>query len=150
MKRINLMRVLALLATLALTQSSAVQAQNAAINSRAGKQASAQTATRTYSPRITGRSNSMIVEGRITEIRDDFISIKTARGTRYDFRIDDQTTTLNSDELISIATMSDITLNASDLRTADLIEVVAERAGRRATARIITRIASQGDHIASR
>jgi len=140
MSRIKIVRVLALLATLALTLSFAVQAQS---NSRAG-------ATRTYTPRITGRSNSMIVEGRISEIRDGLISIKTARGARYDFRIDDQTTTLNSDELISIATMSDITLNASDLRTADLVEIVAERAGRRATARIITRIASSSDHIASR
>ena len=150
MKRINLMRVLALLATLALTLSSAVQAQNAAINSRARKQASAQTAARTYSPRITGRSNSMIVEGRITEIRDDLVSIKTARGTRYDFSIDYQTTMLNSDELISIATMSDITLSASDFRAADRVEIVAERTGRQATARIITRIASSGAHIASR
>jgi len=150
MKRINLVRMLALLATLALTLSSAVQAQNAVINSRARKQASAQAATHTYSPRITGRSNSMIVEGRITEIRDDLVSIKTARGTRYDFRIDDQTTTLNSDELISIATMSEITLSTSDLRTADQVEIVAERCGRQAAARIITRIASSGDHIASR
>lgn len=92
----------------------------------------------------------MIVEGRITEIRDDLVSIKTARGIRYDFRIDDQTTTLNSDELISIATMSEITLSVSDLRIADRIEIVAERTGRRAAARIITRIASSGDHIASR
>lgn len=142
MKRIKLVRVLALLAILASITSSAVQAQDRAINSRV--------ATHTYSPRITGRSNSMIVEGRITEIRDDFVSIKTARGIRYDFRIDDQTTTLNSDELISIATMSEITLSVSDLRIADRIEIVAERTGRRAAARIITRIASSGDHIASR
>jgi hypothetical protein len=143
MKRIKLARMLALLAALALTLSSAVQAQDKVINNRAAK-------TRTYSPRITGRSNSMIVEGRITEIRDDLVSIKTARGTRYDFRIDDQTTMLNSDELISIATMSDITLSVSDLRTADRVEIVAERCGRQALARILTRIASQGDHIAIR
>ena len=92
----------------------------------------------------------MIVEGRITEIRDDLVSIKTARGTRYDFLIDDQTMTLNSDELISIATMSDITLSASDLRINDRVEVVAEREGRHATAKIVTRIASSGAHIASR
>ncbi len=140
-------KIVCVLASLVIS-SSVVQGQ---INSRAAKHKSAQAyATRTYSPRITGRSNSMIVEGRISEIRDGLIIIKTARGVRYDFRIDDQTTTLNSDELISIATMSDITLNASDLRTADLVEIVAERAGRRATARIITRIASSGDHIASR
>ncbi|HST23055.1 MAG TPA: hypothetical protein VLR90_18170 [Blastocatellia bacterium] len=138
MKRIKLVLVLALL----VITSSAVQAQDRAINNRA--------ATHTYSPRITGRSNSMIVEGRITEIHDDLVSIKTARGTRYDFRIDDQTTTLNSDELISIATMSEITLSVSDLRIADRIEIVAERTGRQAAARIITRIASSGDHIASR
>ncbi|HKS41566.1 MAG TPA: hypothetical protein VJX74_13210 [Blastocatellia bacterium] len=138
MKRIKLVCVLALL----IITSSAVQAQDRAINSRAAKH--------NYSPRITGRSNSMIVEGRITEIRDDLVSIKTARGIRYDFRIDDQTTTLNSDELISIATMSEITLSVSDLRITDLIEIVAERTGRQAAARIITRIASSGDHIASR
>lgn len=138
MKRIKLVCVLVLL----VITSSAVQAQNRTIDSRA--------ATRTYSPRITGRSNSMIVEGRIIEIRDDFVSVKTARGARYDFRIDDQTTTLNSDELISIATMSEITLSVSDLRIADRVEVVAERTGRQAAARIITRIASSGDHIASR
>ena len=143
MKRIKLARVLASLAALAVVASSAVQAQDRAINSRAAK-------TRTYSPRVTAPSNSVILEGRITEIRDDLVSIKTARGTRYDFRIDDQTTTLNSGELISIATMSDITLSVSDLRTADRVEIVAERIGHRAIARIITRITSQGGHIASR
>ena len=143
MKRIKLARVLASLAALAVVASSAVQAQDRAINSRAAK-------TRTYSPRVTAPSNSVILEGRITEIRDDLVSIKTARGTRYDFRIDDQTTTFNSGELISIATMSDITLSVSDLRTADRVEIVAERCGRQAIARIITRIASQGGHIASR
>ena len=147
MKRIKLVRVLASLAALALTLSFAVQAQDMTINSRTAIRTDA---THTYSPRITGRSNSMIVEGRITEIRDDLVSIKTARGTRYDFRIDDQTTTLDSGELISIATMSEITLSTSDLRTADQVEIVAERCGRQAAARIITRIASSGDHIASR
>lgn len=156
MKRIKFVRVLASLAALAVTLSSAVQAQSRATDNRAAKQASAQATTRTYSatptysPRKTGHSNSVIVEGRITEIRNSLVSIKTTRGMHYDFVIDDQTTTLNSDELISIATLSDITLSASDLRIADLVEVVAERAGRQATARIITRIASSSDHIASR
>lgn len=147
MCRRNIVRVLALVAVLSVAVSSAVQAQ---IASRAAKHTSAQTATRTYTPRITGRSNSMIVEGRITELRDDLVSVKTARGARYDFRIDDQTTTLNSDELVSIATMSDITLSASDLHVADRVEIVAERTGRQVTARIITRIASSTDHIAIR
>jgi hypothetical protein len=150
MRRIKLVRVLALLAALAAIASFAVQAQDRANNSRASKQAGARTATRTYAPRVTGRSNCMIIEGRITEIRDNLVTVKTARGAHYDFRIDDQTTTLNSDELISIATMGDITLSASDLRTADRVEVVAERTGRQAIARIITRIASPGAHIASR
>ena len=92
----------------------------------------------------------MIVEGRITEIRADLVRIKTARGTHYDFRIDDQTTMLSSDELISIATMSDITLSVSDLRPSDRVEIVAERADRQAIARIITRIASSDERIASR
>ncbi len=144
--------MLASFAALAVTLSFGVQAQN---NNRASKQASAQSATRIYAPRdyaprIIARSNSVLVEGRITAIRDGFISIKTARGTHYDFRIDDQATLLNSDELISIATMSDITLSATDLRINDRVEVVAERTGRLSSARIITRIASASVPIASR
>lgn len=150
MKRIKFARVLASLAVLTVTLSFNAQAQNRAINGRATKQTSAQNTTRAYSPRIAGRSNSMILEGRITEIRDNIVSIKTVRGLRYDFAIDDQTTTLNSDELISIATMSDITLSVSDLRAGDQIEIVAERVGRQAAARIITRVARSSDHIARR
>ena len=145
MAPIMIVRMLASLAALAVILSPAVQAQDRAINSRAAKHTSAPA-----EPRIIGRSNVMIVEGRITEIRNDLVRIKTARGTRYDFRIDDQTTMLSSDELISIATMSDITLSVSDLRPSDRVEIVAERAARQAVARIITRIASSGEHIASR
>ncbi|HKP87690.1 MAG TPA: hypothetical protein VJZ26_16435, partial [Blastocatellia bacterium] len=94
--------------------------------------------------------NSMIVEGRIADIRGDRITIKSSRGLRYDFRIDGQTTALGSGELVSIATMGDIALSVSDLRVNDWVEVVAERAGRSPAARIITRIKASGAIVASR
>jgi hypothetical protein len=69
---------------------------------------------------------------------------------RYDLRTDDQTTVLDSGELVSIATMGDIALSVSDLRVSDWVEVVTERAGRSQAARIITRINVWGSQIAGR
>lgn len=105
---------------------------------------------RTFAPLIKGHSSGSVVEGRITSLEDNVITIKTARGARYDLRLDDQTSVFGSGELVSIATMADITLSASDLRVSDLVEVVTERAGRQEVARIITRIASSGAHVAKR
>jgi hypothetical protein len=107
-------------------------------------------ANSSYAPRVIGNSSSFIVEGRITSLGDNVITIKTSRGARYDFMLDDQTTVLNSGELVSIATMADITLSVSDLRVSDSVEAVIERAGQQKVARIITRIASSGAQVAKR
>lgn len=104
----------------------------------------------TYAPRVKGRSSNFIIEGRITSLGDNVITIKTSRGARYDFTLDDQTTVLDSGELVSIATMADIALGASDLRVSDTVEIVTERAGQQEVARIITRIASSGAQVAKR
>jgi hypothetical protein len=103
-----------------------------------------------YAPRIKAHSSDFVIEGRITSLEHNVITIKTSRGARYDFGLDDQTTVLNSGELVSIATMADIALSASDLRVSDTVEVIIERAGRREVARIITRIASSDAQVAKR
>jgi hypothetical protein len=106
--------------------------------------------SRTYVPRIKSRSSSFIIEGLITALDNNVIVIKTERGERHSFGLDDQTSVLTSDELVSIATMADISLSASDLRVSDRVEIVTERLGRREVARIITRIASSGAQVAKR
>jgi hypothetical protein len=97
---------------------------------------------REFAPRVIGRADSFIINGHIVALRGQRLSIETARGERLDFQMDEQTTLLDSSELVSIATMDDITLRPADLRLADEIEVVAERDGNRRLARIITRTAS--------
>jgi hypothetical protein len=104
----------------------------------------------TYTPRVKGRSTNFVIEGRITSLEDNVITIKTSRGARYDLTLDDQTTVLDSGELVSIATMADIALSASDLRVSDTVEIVAERVGQQEVAKIITRIASSGAQVAKR
>lgn len=106
--------------------------------------------THAYVPRIKGRSSSFVIEGVITRLDGDLVVIKTARGERHNFGLDEQTSVLSADELVSIATMADIALTASDLRVADRVEIVTERAGSRDVARIITRIASSGAQVAKR
>ena len=97
---------------------------------------------REFTPRVMGQANSFIVNGRIIAWRGQRLSIETARGERWDFQLDEQTTLLESSELVSIATMGDIALRPTDLRFADEVEVVAERVGNRRLARIVTRTAS--------
>jgi len=97
---------------------------------------------REFAPRVIGRANSFIINGRIIAWRGGRLSIETARGERWNFQLDEQTTLLESSELVSIATMDDITLRPADLRLADQVEVVAERVGGRRLARIVTRTAS--------
>jgi hypothetical protein len=149
MNRIKVIATAAALAALFAAAAPIISAQDKSSNNRARRPV-ARAASRTYAPRVLGRSSSLIVEGRVIGIENNRVSIRSARGARYDFRIDDQTTTLDSGEAVSIATMGDIALSASDLRVADWVEVVAERAGSRAMARIITRVASSGARIASR
>ena len=96
---------------------------------------------REFAPHVIGRANSFIVNGRIVALRGQRLSVETARGERLDFQLDEQTTLLDSSELVSIATMDDITLRPADLRLADEVEVVAERMGNRRLARIVTRTA---------
>ena len=104
---------------------------------------------REFAPRIIGRAHSFIVSGRLVALRGQRFSLETARGARLDFQIDEQTMLLESSELVSIATLDDITLRPSDLRLGDEVEVVAERAGSRALARIVTRTAA-GQPVARR
>jgi hypothetical protein len=105
---------------------------------------------RTYAPRIKGRSASFVIEGLISKIEDNLIIIKTERGERYNFKLDDQTSVIRSDELVSIATMADIALSISDLHVSDRVEIVTERLGKREVARIITRIESSDSQVAKR
>jgi hypothetical protein len=100
-------------------------------------------------PHIVGRANSFIVNGRIVALRGQQLRVETARGERLDFQMDEQTTLLESNELVSIATMDDITLRPADLRLADEVEVVAERVGNRSLAHIVSRTAS-GQPVARR
>ena len=104
----------------------------------------------TFAPRIEGRSASFIVEGIITDARSGAIRIKTAKGERFTFEMDDQTTVLDTGELVSISTMAEIELAPSDLHVFDRVEIVAERDGLRKLARIVTRIRSERDQIATR
>src|ERR1700754_601926 len=97
---------------------------------------------RGFAPQVIGRASSFIITGRLVAMRGQRLSLETADGARRDFQMDEQTTLLESGELISIATMGDITLRPADLRLADEVEVVAERVGSRCLARIVTRTAS--------
>ncbi|MFL6216932.1 MAG: hypothetical protein ACJ74J_23820 [Blastocatellia bacterium] len=109
----------------------------------------AQSPKREFAPRVIGRANSFIIRGHITALNGQRLSLETAAGARVDLQLDAQTTLLDSSELVSIATMDDITLRPADLRLADEVEVVAERAGERTFARILTRTAS-GQPVARR
>ena len=102
----------------------------------------------TFAPRIRGRSESFIVEGLITAAAASTIRIN--KGERATFEIDDQTTVLKTGELVSISTLADIELSASDLQIFDRVEIVFEREGGRRLARIITRLQSERDRVAKR
>jgi hypothetical protein len=104
----------------------------------------------TYAPRIKGRSESFIVEGSITGSGSGAIRVKTTKGERATFEIDDQTTVLESGGLVSISTLADIELDPSDLQIFDRVEIIFEREGSRRLARIITRIQSESDRVAKR
>jgi hypothetical protein len=108
-----------------------------------------QTPRREYAPRIIGRANSFIIRGHITALNGQRLSLQTSAGARFDLQLDAQTTLMDSGELVSIATMDDITLRPADLRLGDEVEIVAERAGDRTLARILTRTAS-GQPVARR
>ena len=107
-------------------------------------------AKQTFAPRIEGHSSSFIIEGILVDARSNTIRIKTAKGERYSFEIDDQTTVLSAGELVSISTMAEIELTPSDLNVFDRVEIVAEREGLRQLARIVTRVQSERDQVAKR
>jgi hypothetical protein len=142
-------RVVGIIASLAVLLCIAVPAQSQ--NRVVGQQksdgrsnhpsASSRNLKREFVPRVISRTNSFIINGRIVALRGQQLSIETARGERLDFQMDEQTTLIESNELVSIATMDDITLRPADLRLADEVEVIAERAGSRSFARIVTRTA---------
>lgn len=104
---------------------------------------------REFAPQVIGRANSFITTGRIVALGGRRLGVERADGTHLDFQVDEQTTLLDSSELVSIATMGDITLRLADLRLADEIEVIAERSGGRSLARIVTRTTS-GQPVARR
>jgi hypothetical protein len=104
--------------------------------------------TSLYTPRVIGRSSAFVVEGVIISFANQVITVKTDKGERYVFFMDDHTLLLGSDHLVSIATLADIELRVTDLRVSDRIEIVAERAARRSLAKIITRIAPGDERVA--
>ena len=112
-------------------------------------QAAAGASKREYAPRIIGRANSFIVNGRIVALRGQRLGVETANGSRLEFQLNEQTTLLEANELVSIATMDDIALRPTDLRLADEVEVIAERAGNQLLAHIVTRTA-HGQPVARR
>lgn len=118
--------------------------------SRANPAAKKEPKNQTFAPRIRGRSESFIVEGLITAADAGAIRIKTATGRLATFEIDDQTTVLGTGELVSISTLADIELTASDLQIFDRVEIIFEREGRRRLARIITRLQSESERVAKR
>lgn len=105
---------------------------------------------RTYRPQVRSYTPTLVIEGRVSAISAGHILIKTARGRVHKFLLDDQLTILGSGELVSVATMDDITLGLSDLRPADRVEVVFERLRSGDYARIITRVSPAGDQVAKR
>jgi hypothetical protein len=110
----------------------------------------AATESRTYAPRVIARSDSFILEGTITSIKGGKLTLKTRRGAAYGFELDEYTVVFESGEMVSVATLPDITLAVSDLKPYDVVEIVAERAGDRSLARIVTRISSEADRVARR
>ena len=116
---------------------------------RRSHQAPAGASKHQYAPRIIGRANSFIANGRIVALRGQRLGVETADGARLEFQLTEQTTLMEANELVSIATMDDIALRPGDLRLADEVEVVAERAGNRLLAHIVTRTA-HGQPVARR
>ncbi|HXG94710.1 MAG TPA: hypothetical protein VNN73_20375 [Blastocatellia bacterium] len=145
MNRAVSIRAAALLAGLIIALASVASGQRPQSNAaRRPAKSSKHTETRLYSPRIRSYALSFIVEGRVEAITARSITIKTARGIQYRFEIDDNTSILESGELVSFATMADVALTPSDLRLMDSVEIVVERANHRNIARIITRTAQAG------
>ncbi len=140
----GLVASLAALLCIVVLLCAAVPAQNHSRDKdgRIRRSTNLQSPRREFTPRVIGRSNSFIVSGHIVALRGGRLSLETAEGKRMDVQLDEQTTLFDSSEVVSIATMDEITLRLADLRLADAVEVVAERAGDRALARIITRTAS--------
>ena len=106
--------------------------------------------TRTYTPEVRAYSDSAIIEGRISSIEAGRLIVKTARGPRVHLEMDDNTTILESGELVSFAAMGEIALGVADLRIADQVEIIVERAGTRQIARIITRTQGADAPVAKR
>lgn len=130
----------AIIAALSLS----AEAQSLRASASAIKPKAASPAKRTYEPVVLGRSQSFVIEGRVDSARNGRIEIRTARGARHQFEADDQTIYLQSDELVSISTLPDVSLTLSDLRASDRVEIVADREGQRIVARIVTRIGRKG------
>jgi hypothetical protein len=149
MERAIGIRASAALLVLLLISSSAF-AQASLKRDARGKPARSESVGRLYTPRIKAYSESLVIEGRISRIEDGILIIKTARGSRVELETDENTLILESGKEVSIAAMADISLSASDLKVWDLVEIVVERAGRRAVARIITRIAREDAQVAKR
>ena len=142
--------VIVMLLTVLVTCVPPAPAQELKGQSRTNPTANKTPGRQTFAPRVLGRSESFIVEGLITAATPGAIRIKTATGQRATFELDDQTTVLETGELVSISTLAEIELAASDLQIFDRVEIVFEREGRRRLARIITRLQSERDRVAKR
>lgn len=138
MKRATGIGTTAVIAIILLISSSAF-AQN--------KQAARQ---RLYTPQVKAYSDSHIITGRIARIEEGRLVVDTARGSRFHINMDAETLILEAGEEVSIASLADISLSAGELKVSDGVEVVIERAGRRRTARIITRMAKSHYPVARR
>ena len=143
MKRAIIIRAFVLLlASVVIAPSASGQGREDHGSKRAGARAGG----RLYTPRVLGYSATSILEGRIVSIDAGRAVIKTEDGARHRLLIDEATSIFESGEMVSIATMADITLKPSDLKPSDFVEIIVERAspGRVSPgnfARIITRIA---------
>lgn len=142
--------VIAMLLAVLVTYVPPAPAQELQGQYRTNPTANKNSKKQTFAPRIRGRSESFIVEGLITAATAGAIRIKTATGQRATFEIDDQTTVLETGELVSISTLADIELAASNLQIFDRVEIIFEREGGRRLARIITRLQSERDRVAKR
>jgi ribosomal protein L28 len=151
MRRATVSRAFAVIATsVVITVSAFGQGHQIKSKTNQSKPHGGRATGRTYTPRIHNYSATSIVEGRVLSIEAAAIRIKTDGGARHEFLIDEATSIFESGELVSIATMADITLKPSDLKPSDVVEIVVERAGRSPAARIITRVERSAAQVAKR
>ena len=93
---------LVVLLCMAVPAQSRATSQPKASTHRSRQATAAHAAKREFAPRIIGRANSFIVNGRIVALRGQRLGIETAGGARLEFELSEQTTLLEANELVSI------------------------------------------------